>query len=94
MLAVVVAATLATMAAEIPGRSNGGVGIVLLVALYSVAAHCPRRQAAWAGIATGAVLAWPLWTATGGIGPVWAGSWPRWSAWFSGAWVAVRRLRE
>jgi signal transduction histidine kinase len=30
------------------------------VALYSVAAHCPRRQAAWAGIAAGAVLAWPL----------------------------------
>jgi signal transduction histidine kinase len=69
---VVVAATLATMAAEIPGRSNGGVGVVLLVALYSVAAHCPRRQAAWAGLAAGAVLAWPLWTATGGIAPVWA----------------------
>src|SRR6266487_3912591 len=72
VLAVVVAATLATMAAEIPGRSNGGVGVVFLVALYSVAAHCPRRQAAWAGIAAGAVLAWPLWTATGGIAPVWA----------------------
>jgi signal transduction histidine kinase len=72
VLAVVVAATLATVAAEIPGRSNGGVGFVLLVALYSVAAHCPRRQAAWAGIATGTVLAWPLWTATAGIAPVWA----------------------
>ena len=70
VLAVVVAATLATMATEIPGRPNGGVGVVLLVALYSVAAHCPRRQAAWAGIATGAVLAWPLWTATAGIAPV------------------------
>ena len=70
VLAVVVAATLATMAAEIPGRPNGGVGVVLLVALYSVAAHCPRRQAAWAGIATGAALAWPLWTATAGIAPV------------------------
>ena len=72
VLAVVVAATLATTAAEIPGRPNGGVGVVLLVALYSVAAHCPRRQAAWAGIATGAALAWPLWTATSGIAPIWA----------------------
>src|SRR5215470_18297829 len=70
VLAVVVAATLATMAAEIPGRSNGGVGVVLLVALYSVAAYCPRRLAAWAGIAAGAVLAWPLWTATAGIAPL------------------------
>ena len=70
VLAVVVAATLATTAAEIPGRSNGGVGFVLLVALYSVAAYCPRRQAAWAGIATGAVLAWPLWAATAGIAPL------------------------
>jgi signal transduction histidine kinase len=59
------------VAAEIPGRPNGGVGVVLLVALYSVAAHCPRRLAAWAGIATGAVLARPLWTATAGIA-VWA----------------------
>ena len=71
VLAVVAAATLATMAAEIPGRSNGGAGVVLLVALYSVAAYCPRRQAAWAGIATGAVLAWPLWTAAAGIAPTW-----------------------
>jgi len=71
VLAVVVAATLGTVAAEIPGRPNGGVGVVLLVALYSVAAHCPRRLAAWAGIATGAVLARPLWTATAGIA-VWA----------------------
>jgi signal transduction histidine kinase len=69
VLAVVVAATLGTVAAEIPGRFNGGVGVVLLVALYSVAAYCPRREAAWAGIATGAALAWPLWTATGGIAP-------------------------
>jgi len=68
VLAVVVAATLATMAAEIPGRSNGGVGVVFLVALYSVAAHCPRRQAAWAGIAAGAVLAWPLLRDSGGPG--------------------------
>src|SRR5215831_17697613 len=55
--AVVAAASLGTVAAEGPGRSNGGVGVVLLVALYSVAAYCPRRQAAWAGIAAGAVLA-------------------------------------
>ena len=67
VLAVVVAATLGTVAAEIPGRSNGGVGVVLLVALYSVAAYCPRRQAAWAGVVTGAVLAWPLWTTTDGV---------------------------
>src|SRR5215467_694307 len=51
VLAVVVAATLATVAAEISGRFNDGAGVVLAVALYSVAAHCPRRQAAWAGIA-------------------------------------------
>ena len=70
VLGVVVAATLGTVAAEIPGRSNGGVGVVLLVALYSVAAYCPRREAAWAGIATGAALAWPLWTATAGIAPI------------------------
>jgi signal transduction histidine kinase len=43
-----------------------------MVALYSVAAHCPRREAAWAGIATGAALSWPLWTATAGIAPAWA----------------------
>src|SRR5262252_1144261 len=66
VLAVVVAATLGTVAAEIPGRPNGGVGVVLLVALYSVAAYCPRRQAAWAGIAAGAVLAGPVWAATAG----------------------------
>jgi signal transduction histidine kinase len=42
----------------------------LLVALYSVAAYCPRRRAAWAGIAAGAVLAWPLWAATAGIAPL------------------------
>src|SRR5262252_6472519 len=72
VLAVVVAATLGTVAAEIPGRSNGGVGLVLLVALYSVAAYCPRRQAAWAGIAAGVVLAWPLWAAPAGVAPLWA----------------------
>ena len=70
VLAVVVAATLGTVAAEIPAL-NGGVGrSSVLVALYSVAAYCPRRQAAWAGIATGAVLALPLWAAPGGIAPL------------------------
>ena len=33
-----------------------------------MAAHCPRRQAAWAGIATGAVLALPLLRDGGGPG--------------------------
>src|ERR1700745_1732896 len=71
VLAVVVAATLGTVAAEIPGRSNGGVGVVLMVALYSVAGPRPRRAAVWAGSATGAALAWPLWIATAGIAPAW-----------------------
>src|SRR5262249_56542730 len=70
VLAVVAGASLGTVAAEGPGRFNGGVGFVLLVALYSVAAYCPRRQAAWAGIAAGAVLAWPLWAATAGSAPL------------------------
>ena len=96
VLAVVVAATLGTMAAEISGRSNGGVGVVLLVALYSVAAHCPRRQAAWAGIASGAVLpgrsgARPPVSARAApraaSSPLCRSSWARCSAWVS------RRLR-
>src|SRR5215470_10952770 len=66
VLAVVAGATLGTVAAELPVHFNGGVGVVLAVALYSVAAYCTRRQAAWAGIATGAVLALPLWAATAG----------------------------
>ena len=71
--------------------------VVVLVALYSVAAYCPRRQAAWAGIATGAVLAWPLWRDGGGPGGLqslgrsaWRGDQPG----FPGACVAVRRLRQ
>ena len=32
--------------------------------------YCPRREAAWAGIATGAVLHWPPWAAPGGIAPL------------------------
>src|SRR5215472_44666 len=100
VLAVVVAATLATMAAEIPGRPNGGVGVALMVALYSVAAYCPRRLAAWAGIATGAALAWPLWTATSGIAPIWVRlfvavfslGFPA-LGWVSGAYVSELRGR-
>src|SRR5215831_8236479 len=76
VLAVVVAATLGTAIAEtlgvaIAGDAHVAGPVCVLVALYSVAAYCPRREAAWAGIATGAVLAWPLWTATAGIAPVW-----------------------
>ena len=68
VLAVVVAATLG---AEIPGHGSGlGLAVAVLVALYSVAAHCPRRLAAWAGLAAGAVLAGPLWAATAGIAPL------------------------
>jgi signal transduction histidine kinase len=65
VLAVVVAATLG---AEIAREGNGLFGLATAVALYSVAAYCPRRQAAWAGIATGAVLAWPLVRDGGGPG--------------------------
>ena len=100
VLAVVVAATLATMATEIPGRPNGGVGVVLLVALYSVAAHCPRRQAAWAGIAAEAALTWPLLREGGGPGgPQQIGLAAAISlgfpalAWLSGAYVSELRGR-
>ena len=100
VLAVVVAATLATMATEIPGRPNGGVGVVLLVALYSVAAHCPRRQAAWAGIAAEAALTWPLLREGGGPGgPQQIGLAAAISlgfpalAWLSGAYVSELRAR-
>ena len=65
VLAVVVAATLG---AEIAREGNDLFGLATAVALYSVAAYCPRRQAAWAGIATGAVLAWPLVRDGGGPG--------------------------
>ncbi len=100
VLAVVVAATVATIYAEIPGRSDGGVFLILLVALYSVAAHCPRRQAAWAGIAAGAVLAWPLWHDSGGFSnitgvvlslglPLGFGA----AGWMSGAYMSELRAR-
>src|SRR5262249_41458874 len=45
VLAVVVAATLGT---AIAGHGSGLGPAGVLVALYSVAAYCPRRQAAWA----------------------------------------------
>ena len=65
VLAVVVAATLG---AEIARDGSGLFGLAAAVALYSVAAYCPRRQAAWAGIVTGAVLAWPVVRDGGGRG--------------------------
>jgi signal transduction histidine kinase len=100
VLAVVVAATLG---AEIAREGNGLFGLATVVALYSVAAYCPRRQAAWAGIATGAVLAWPLVRDGGGPGGPQsllqvvvdvAGSlgFPA-LAWLSGAYVSELRAR-
>ena len=73
------------------------------MALYSVAAYCPRRQAAWAGIATGAVLAWPLVRDGGGPGgppvleqiglaAVFSLGFPA-LAWLSGAYVSELRAR-
>ena len=100
VLAVVVAATLA---AEIAREGNGLFGLATAVALYSVAAYCPRRQAAWAGIATGAVLAWPLVRDGGGPGGLQALEqvgqdavislgFPA-LAWLSGAYVSELRAR-
>ena len=56
VLAVVVAASSA--AAIISGTLVEP--LALLVALYSVAAHCSRRDATRAGVAAAVVLAWPL----------------------------------
>ena len=56
VLAVVVAAS--TAATIVGGTLVEPFG--LLVALYSVAAHCPRGQAMRVGAASAAVLAWPL----------------------------------
>jgi signal transduction histidine kinase len=56
VLAVVVAAS--TAAVIVGGTLVEPFG--LLVALYSVAAHCPPGQAMRAGAAAAAVLAWPL----------------------------------
>ena len=99
VLAVVVAASLA---AEITGEGSG-LGLAAAVALYSVAAYCPRRQAAWAGIATGAVLAWPFVRDGGGPGgppvleqigltAVFSLGFPA-LAWLSGAYVSELRAR-
>lgn len=60
VLAVVVAASLGMQIAADGGGAGPVPVVVAAVALYTVAAYCPRRQAAWAGIATGAVLALPL----------------------------------
>ena len=100
VLAVVVAATLV---AEIAREGSGLFGLAAAVALYSVAAYCPRRQAAWAGIATGAVLAWPLVRDGGGPGgpqsleqiglaAVFSLGFPA-LAWLSGAYVSELRAR-
>ena len=97
VLAVVAAATLGTAIA----RDGGDLGpVCVLVALYSVAAHCPRRQAAWAGIAAWAVLTWPLLREGGGPGgPQQIGLAAAISlgfpalAWLSGAYVSELRAR-
>ena len=97
VLAVVAAAALVTAIA----RDGGGLSpVCVLVALYSVAAHCPRRQAAWAGIAAGAALAWPLLREGGGPGgPQQIGLAAAISlgfpalAWLSGAYVSELRAR-
>ena len=97
VLAVVAAATLVTAIA----RDGGGLGpVCVLVALYSVAAHCPRRQAAWAGIAAWAALTWPLLREGGGPGgPQQIGLAAAISlgfpalAWLSGAYVSELRAR-
>ena len=97
VLAVVAAATLGAAIA----RDGGGLGpVCVLVALYSVAAHCPRRQAAWAGIAAWAALTWPLLREGGGPGgPQQIGLAAAISlgfpalAWLSGAYVSELRAR-
>jgi signal transduction histidine kinase len=91
VLAIVVAATLG---AAIAGQATGAVLVSVLVALYSVAAHCPRREATWAGIASAAVLAWPLLRDSGGnipaavlrLGFLAVG-------WMSGAYLSELRAR-
>src|SRR5215470_3683864 len=99
VLAVVVAATLGTAIAEtlgvaIAGDAHVAGPVCVLVALYSVAAHCPRRQAAWAGIASVAVLAWPLWHDSGHNVPAVVVSLGFLAAvWLSGAYVSELRGR-
>jgi signal transduction histidine kinase len=99
VLAVVVAATLGTAIAEtlgvaIAGDAHVAGPVCVLVALYSVAAYCPRREAAWAGIASVAVLAWPLWHDSGHNVPAVVVSLGFLAAvWLSGAYVSELRGR-
>ena len=99
VLAVVVAATLgtaiaATLGTAIAGDAHVAGPVCVLVALYSVAAHCRRREAAWAGIAAGAVLAWPLWLDSNGntLGVVLILSFLA-AGWLCGAYVSELRAR-
>ena len=99
VLAVVVAATLGTAIAATRGTAIAGDAhvagpVCVLVALYSVAVRCPRREAAWAGIAAGAVLAWPLWLDSNGntLGVVLILSFLA-AGWLSGAYIGELRAR-
>src|SRR5215471_14847430 len=99
VLAVVVAATLGTAIAEtlgvaIAGDAHVAGPVCVLVALYSVAVRCRRREAAWAGIASVAVLAWPLWHDSGHNVPAVVVSLGFLAAvWLSGAYVSELRGR-
>src|SRR5215470_5611777 len=99
VLAVVVAATLGTAIAEtlgvaIAGDAHVAGPVCVLVALYSVAVRCGRREAAWAGIASVAVLAWPLWHDSGHNVPAVVVSLGFLAAvWLSGAYVSELRGR-
>ena len=99
VLAVVVAATLGTAIAATRGTAIAGDAhvagpVCVLVALYSVAVRCRRREAAWAGIAAGAVLAWPLWLDSNGntLGVVLILSFLA-AGWLSGAYLGELRAR-
>jgi len=99
MLAMVVAATLGTAIAATRGTAIAGDAhvagpVCVLVALYSVAVRCRRRTAAWAGIAAGAVLAWPLWLDSNGntLGVVLILSFLA-AGWLSGAYLGELRAR-
>jgi signal transduction histidine kinase len=99
VLAMVVAATLGTAIAATRGTAIAGDAhvagpVCVLVALYSVAVRCRRRTAAWAGIAAGAVLAWPLWLDSNGntLGVVLILSFLA-AGWLSGAYLGELRAR-
>ena len=78
----------------IAGDAHVAGPVCVLVALYSVAAYCPRREAAWAGIAAGTVLAWPLWLDSNGntLGMVLILSFLT-AGWLSGAYLGELRAR-